>query len=75
MQEFTTMAGRRLRDAVKTVLKEGSNGREFSVVIAGLTNSYSQYIATFEEYQVQRYEVRGLDKKEELVGSFLISCS
>jgi neutral ceramidase len=54
--EFTTMAGRRLRDAVKTVLKEGSNGREFSVVIAGLTNSYSQYIATFEEYQVQRYE-------------------
>ncbi|EOA12950.1 hypothetical protein CARUB_v10025932mg [Capsella rubella] len=54
--EFTTMAGRRLRDAVKTVLKEGSNGEEFSVVIAGLTNSYSQYIATFEEYQVQRYE-------------------
>ncbi|KAL1193152.1 Neutral ceramidase 3 [Cardamine amara subsp. amara] len=55
--EFTTMAGRRLRDAVKTVLKEGSSyGEEFSVVIAGLTNTYSQYIATFEEYQVQRYE-------------------
>ncbi len=26
------------------------------VVIAGLSNSYSGYIATYEEYQVQRYE-------------------
>lgn len=58
--EFTTMAGRRLRDAVKTVLKSG-NAKEFGgnlhVVIAGLTNTYSQYITTFEEYQIQRYEV------------------
>ncbi|XP_042514234.1 neutral ceramidase 1-like isoform X2 [Macadamia integrifolia] len=57
--EFTTMAGRRLRDAVKSVLTSGPNG-EFNskvhVVIAGLTNAYSQYITTFEEYQVQRYE-------------------
>ncbi|KAF8394963.1 hypothetical protein HHK36_018902 [Tetracentron sinense] len=57
--EFTTMAGRRLRDAVKTVLTSGGNG-EFNsnihVVIAGLTNTYSQYVTTFEEYQVQRYE-------------------
>ncbi|KAM7522112.1 hypothetical protein LguiA_012014 [Lonicera macranthoides] len=57
--EFTTMAGRRLRDAVKMVLTSGSNG-EFNgnvhVVIAGLTNTYSQYVTTFEEYQVQRYE-------------------
>lgn len=58
--EFTTMAGRRLRDAVKTVLTSGGNGevnRNVHVVIAGLTNSYSQYVTTFEEYQVQRYEV------------------
>lgn len=58
--EFTTMAGRRLRDAVKTVLTSGGNG-EFDnnvhVVIAGLTNTYSQYVTTFEEYEVQRYEV------------------
>jgi hypothetical protein len=58
--EFTTMAGRRLRDAVKNVLISGSNG-EFNsnihVVIAGLTNTYSQYVTTFEEYQIQRYEV------------------
>lgn len=57
--EFTTMAGRRLRDAVKSVLTSEGKG-EFSsnvhVVIAGLTNSYSQYVTTFEEYQVQRYE-------------------
>ncbi|KAA8543789.1 hypothetical protein F0562_022034 [Nyssa sinensis] len=56
--EFTTMAGRRLRDAVRTVLTSGGHG-EFNnihVVIAGLTNTYSQYVTTFEEYQVQRYE-------------------
>lgn len=53
------MAGRRLREAVKETLISSSNG-EFNdkthVVIAGLTNTYSQYIATFEEYQHQRYE-------------------
>lgn len=49
--EFTTMAGRRLREAVKEVLTQ-----EFHVVIAGLTNTYSQYVTTFEEYQIQRYE-------------------
>ncbi|GFY83728.1 Neutral/alkaline non-lysosomal ceramidase [Actinidia rufa] len=57
--EFTTMAGRRLRDAVQTALTSGSNGEFDSnvhVVIAGLTNTYSQYVTTFEEYQVQRYE-------------------
>lgn len=56
--EFTTMAGRRLRESVKATLVAKSNG-EFNdavIVIAGLTNSYSQYVTTFEEYQVQRYE-------------------
>ncbi|KAL0294908.1 UNVERIFIED_CONTAM: Neutral ceramidase 1 [Sesamum calycinum] len=57
--EFTTMAGRRLRDAVKTVLTSGDSkefGSNVHVVIAGLTNTYSQYVTTFEEYQIQRYE-------------------
>ncbi|KAL4188476.1 hypothetical protein AMTRI_Chr08g202510 [Amborella trichopoda] len=57
--EFTTMAGRRLRDAVKTALINGGNGDfdgNMYVVIAGLTNSYSQYVTTLEEYQIQRYE-------------------
>ncbi|KAI3772260.1 hypothetical protein L6452_03442 [Arctium lappa] len=49
--EFTTMAGRRLRDAVSAVFKE-----KVRVVIAGLTNTYSQYVTTFEEYEAQRYE-------------------
>ncbi|KAL9256388.1 Neutral ceramidase 1-like protein [Drosera capensis] len=55
--EFTTMAGRRLRDAMRTALADNDefdNG--IHVVIAGLTNSYSQYVTTFEEYEVQRYE-------------------
>jgi len=57
--EFTTMAGRRLRDAVKEVLTSDSSGEfnDIHVVLAGLTNTYSQYITTFEEYQIQRYEV------------------
>ncbi|KEH28474.1 neutral/alkaline non-lysosomal ceramidase [Medicago truncatula] len=56
--EFTTMAGRRLRDAVKTVLSgDKSLGSNIHVVIAGLTNTYSQYVTTYEEYEVQRYEV------------------
>ncbi|XP_030927499.1 neutral ceramidase 2 isoform X2 [Quercus lobata] len=57
--EFTTMAGRRLRDAVKTVLTSKGKGKFDSnvhIVIAGLTNTYSQYVTTIEEYRVQRYE-------------------
>ena len=27
-----------------------------TVVIAGLTNTYSSYVTTFEEYAMQRYE-------------------
>ncbi|KAK9196003.1 hypothetical protein WN943_004131 [Citrus x changshan-huyou] len=57
--EFTTMAGRRLRDAIKMSLISGGGGQFNSnvhIVIAGLTNTYSQYVTTFEEYQVQRYE-------------------
>ncbi|KAL5550130.1 hypothetical protein UlMin_000306 [Ulmus minor] len=57
--EFTTMAGRRLRDAVQMVLTSQGKGefdKNVHIVIAGLTNTYSQYVTTFEEYQVQRYE-------------------
>ncbi|KAK8938881.1 Neutral ceramidase [Platanthera zijinensis] len=57
--EFSTMAGRRLRAAVRSVLTNSSS-REFDdnlhIVVAGLTNSYSQYVTTFEEYKIQRYE-------------------
>jgi len=52
--EFTTMSGRRLRESVAATAAE--LGQEMKVVIAGLSNTYTHYIATFEEYQKQRYE-------------------
>jgi len=53
--EFTTMSGRRLRNTVREVLERGGM-QDPIVIISGLSNTYSGYIATFEEYQVQRYE-------------------
>ncbi|XP_011872578.1 PREDICTED: neutral ceramidase [Vollenhovia emeryi] len=53
--EFTTMSGRRLREAIKGVMNSASDD-ETSVIVAGLCNTYSDYITTPEEYQIQRYE-------------------
>ncbi|ETN60612.1 ceramidase [Anopheles darlingi] len=50
--EFTTMSGRRLRQAVR----EAAGHPEPTVVIAGLANMYTSYVATPEEYAIQRYE-------------------
>lgn len=52
--EITTMAGRRLRDTVKATLD--SDGSNNTVVIAGLSNEYTQYVTTPEEYDLQHYE-------------------
>ncbi|XP_072485033.1 neutral ceramidase isoform X2 [Notamacropus eugenii] len=53
--ELTTMSGRRLREAIQNEFE--TNGMQnMSVVISGLCNVYTHYIATYEEYQVQRYE-------------------
>lgn len=55
--EFTTMAGRRMREAIKKLLvAKGALTSEGVVVIAGLANTYADYTTTFEEYQEQRYE-------------------
>lgn len=55
--EFSTMAGRRLRDQLKaTLVQLGIIDAQGYVVIAGLANTYTDYVTTFEEYQVQRYE-------------------
>jgi len=54
--EFTTMAGRRAREAVVKTLKDDGYPEDTTAVIAGLANSYADYITTYEEYQVQRYE-------------------
>lgn len=55
--EFTTMAGRRLRGMTRQLLQAAGEWTDSShIVIAGLANSYSHYITTYEEYQQQRYE-------------------
>lgn len=52
--EFTTMAGRRVMAAVEKVVKPKQE--DALVVFAGLCNTYTHYVTTYEEYQVQRYE-------------------
>ncbi|KAI0705267.1 Neutral/alkaline nonlysosomal ceramidase [Cerioporus squamosus] len=55
--ELTTMAGRRMREAVRAkLIAEGVLGDDAYVVIAGPANTYAHYVATREEYAVQRYE-------------------
>jgi len=54
--EFTTMSGRRLRDAALAAIPAANRTAETTFVIAGLSNTYSHYIATKEEFQAQRYE-------------------
>lgn len=51
--ELTTMAGRRLK---ATVLEGLAPSGVNHVVIAGLSNSYSHYVTTKEEYASQQYE-------------------
>jgi neutral ceramidase len=53
--ESTTMAGRRLRQSLAETIKEYMPDAE-QPVISGLTNAYSGYMTTREEYAVQRYE-------------------
>lgn len=54
--EFTTMAGRRVRKAVRKVLMMNGVVQDPVITIAGLANSYAHYVTTFEEYGGQRYE-------------------
>eukprot|EP01065_Artemidia_motanka_P040940 TRINITY_DN522_c0_g1_i1.p1 TRINITY_DN522_c0_g1~~TRINITY_DN522_c0_g1_i1.p1 ORF type:complete len:828 (+),score=322.04 TRINITY_DN522_c0_g1_i1:61-2484(+) len=53
--EFTTMSGRRFRAAIEAKL-QAAGVPNAKVVIAGLSNQYTHYIATPEEYTAQRYE-------------------
>jgi len=55
--ELTTMAGRRLRNAIRArLIADGIIGNDAYVVIAGPANTYAHYVTTIEEYGVQRYE-------------------
>ena len=57
--EATTMAGRRWKSAIYDSALSHSlmtDGQEPIVVLGGPANSYTHYIATEEEYSIQRYE-------------------
>jgi neutral ceramidase len=54
--EFTTMSGRRLRKAVTEAAVESGGPAGTKAIVTGLSNVYTSYITTFEEYQIQRYE-------------------
>lgn len=56
--EATTMAGRRWKEAIHNSTEESAltDGVEPIVVLGGPANSYTHYIATEEEYGIQRYE-------------------
>ncbi|CAG5078000.1 Similar to CDase: Neutral ceramidase (Drosophila melanogaster), partial [Cotesia congregata] len=53
--EFTTMSGRRMRETIASTVEEITKARP-TVVIAGLCNTYSDYIATPEEYEKKRVD-------------------
>jgi neutral ceramidase len=54
--EATTMSGRRWREAVHNAIVTSGISAEPIVVLGGPANSYTHYIATEEEYGIQRYE-------------------
>jgi neutral ceramidase len=54
--EFTTMSGRRLREAVQDTIISNGGPENTKPVLTGHSNVYTNYIATPEEYQLQRYE-------------------
>lgn len=49
------MAGRRLRNKISAVAS-AVDGKDVDVILSGLSNEYTSYIVTPEEYQAQRYE-------------------
>lgn len=71
--ELTTMSGRRLRKIVKKAIMKSPeyDGNEPYVVIAGLSNVYTHYITTFEEYQKQRYEAASTLYGQHTLGAYL----
>ncbi|RMZ76578.1 hypothetical protein DV737_g4746, partial [Chaetothyriales sp. CBS 132003] len=54
--EATTMSGRRWKEAIASASRSLEGIEDPKVVLGGPANSYTHYIATAEEYSVQRYE-------------------
>lgn len=52
--EFTTMAGRRIRRSIHEAVIYAGHQRK--IILAGLSNIYTSYVTTPEEYDIQRYE-------------------
>ncbi|VDP82593.1 unnamed protein product [Echinostoma caproni] len=52
--EFTTMSGRRVRNAIQKTVNRRPSARnpQFHIALAGLANIYTSYVSTPEEYQV-----------------------
>ena len=42
--------------SARTYLSPAKSPADFTVALAGLSNCYTHYITTYEEYQEQRYE-------------------
>ena len=66
--EATTMSGRRIR---KTVLDALAGSGVTTAVIAGLSNQYTGYITTPEEYDKQHYEGASTEFGPNELGAFL----
>lgn len=54
--EATTMSGRRWKEAIAKSARETLGVSDPQVVLGAPSNSYAHYVATEEEYSVQRYE-------------------
>ncbi|XP_022101333.1 putative neutral ceramidase C [Acanthaster planci] len=54
--EITTMSGRRMMDKVKEKLMDSGMSSNVVTMITSLSNTYTNYVTTFEEYRAQRYE-------------------
>jgi len=68
--EITTQSGRRLKGQMEATLR-AHNINNGIVVLAGLSNSYSHYIATPEEYVLQRYEAASTLYGQATLGIYL----
>ena len=62
--EFTTMAGRRLKNVVKDEMVKTQKFEQPTVVVAGLSNYYTSYVTTYEEYQVNNMFEMRLNRSE-----------
>lgn len=54
--EFTTMSGRRMRNTIRDSALQHDRKSDIQVILAGLSNIYTSYVTTPEEYEMQRYE-------------------